>query len=214
MSIKRSKWTEAEDKVLRRDYAEVPSERIGAALGRTARAVYTRAHFLGLKKEETYHSEAGKKGARHPRAIAARFGKGHVPANKGKRMPEDVYAKVSQTMFRKGNKPANHRPVGSERVSKDGYVEVKVSEPNRWRQKHRVVWEKTNGPIPTGYNIQFRNKNRQDIRLENLYMISRAEQLREENSMEARYPELLRKVIRARGSLKRQITLHNRKQGQ
>ncbi len=212
--MKRRMWTKTEDRILRRDYAEVPSEWIAAVLGRTVRSVYTRARLKGLKKPETYHSEAGKKGARHPRSIATRFGKGHVPANKGKRMPEDVYAKVAPTMFRKGNVPRNHRPVGSERVNADGYVEVKVAEPNKWRMKHRVVWEEANGPIPEGYNIQFRNRNRQDVRIENLYLISRAEQLREENSMEARYPEPLRKAIRARGTLKRQITLHNRKRRQ
>lgn len=214
MYMKRRKWTEAEDSILQSDYAMAPAEEIAVGLGRPLSSVYNRARLLGLKKSETYLSEAGKKVSWHPGSIATRFRKGHVPANKGKRMPEEVYAKVAPTMFRKGNVPVNHRPVGSERVSKDGYIEVKVSEPNRWRMKHRVVWEKTNGPIPVGYNVQFRNGNRQDIRLENLYMISRAEQLREENSMEARYPEPLRKVIRARGSLKRQITLHNRKQGQ
>ena len=212
--MKRRMWTETEDRILRRDYAEVPSEWIAAVLGRTVRSVYTRARLKGLKKPETYHSEAGKKGARHPGSIATRFGKGHVPANKGKRMPEDVYAKVAPTMFRKGNVPRNHRPVGSERVNADGYVEVKVAEPNKWRMKHRVVWEETIGPIPEGYNIQFRNRNRQDVRIENLYLISRAEQLREDISMEARYPEPLRKAIRARGTLKRQITLHNMKQKQ
>ena len=44
-------------------------------------------------------------------------------------------------MFAKGNVPPNHRPVGSERISKDGYIEVKVAEPNKWRLKQRVVYE-------------------------------------------------------------------------
>ncbi len=34
-------------------------------------------------------------------------------------------------MFAKGNVPPNHRPVGSERISKDGYIEVKVAEPKQ-----------------------------------------------------------------------------------
>lgn len=212
--MKRRMWTEAEDRILRKEYSRMQSGEIAARLGRTVRSVYTRASLMGLKKPETYRSEAGKKGARHPGSIATRFREGHVPANKGKRMPDDVYARCAPTMFREGNTPANHRPVGSERVNAGGYVEVKVAEPNKWRMKHRVVWEEANGLIPEGYNIQFRNRNRQDVRIENLYLISRAEQLREENSMESRYPEELRKVIRARGSLKRQITLHNRKRKQ
>ena len=71
-----------------------------------------------------------------------------------------------------------------------------------------MVWEEANGPIPPGYNIQFRNKNRQDLRLENLYLISRAEQMGTENSIHARYPEELKKVIRLKGAIKRQITEH------
>ena len=29
-------------------------------------------------------------------------------------------------MFKKGNVPANHRPIGSERITVDGFVEIKV----------------------------------------------------------------------------------------
>lgn len=35
----------------------------------------------------------------------------------------------------------NHRPVGAEQVKK-GYVRVKVAEPNVWRMKNHVVWER------------------------------------------------------------------------
>ena len=140
--------------------------------------------------------------------LSGNFSKGHIPHNKGKKMPPEVYEKVKATMFKKGQMPTKHRPVGSERVNVDGYVEVKVAEPGKWRLKHRVVWEEANGPIPPGYNIQFRNKNRQDLRLENLYLISRAEQMGTENSIHARYPEELKKVIRLKGAIKRQITEH------
>lgn len=92
-----------------------------------------------------------------------------------------------------------------------GYVEVKVAEPNKWRLKHRFVWEEAHGPIPPGHNIQFRDGNRQNLSLGNLYMISRAEQCAKENSFHARYPEELKAVIRLKGSIKRQITEYNKK---
>ena len=120
-------------------------------------------------------------------------------------MPSEVYERCAPTMFKKGNKPANHKPVGSERVNIYGYVEVKVAEPNKWRQKHRILWEQTNGPIPPGYILRFRNGNRQDITLGNLYLISRADQLKKENSLTARYPAELVEVIRLRGAIKRKI---------
>ena len=70
-----------------------------------------------------------------------RFEKGHVPANKGKKMPAEVYEKSKHTMFKKGHQPNNHREVGSERINVEGYAEIKVAEPNRWQLKHRVVYE-------------------------------------------------------------------------
>ena len=48
---------------------------------------------------------------------------------------------MKRTMFKKGNKPLNHREVGSERINVDGYVEIKVAEPATWKLKQRVVYE-------------------------------------------------------------------------
>lgn len=212
LAVMRRKWIEEEDAELRERYGTIPAEEIAGMLLRSVRSVYQRARLLGLRYPESFHAEAGKKGSASPEAIAHRFMKGHIPANKGKKMSPEVYVKCSSTMFRKGNITCNTRPVGFERLTKDGYTEVKTAEPNVWKLKHRLIWEQVHGPIPEGCNIQFRNGNRQDIRIENLYLISRAEQLKEENSLCARYPEGLQKAIRARGALKRQITLYNKKQ--
>ncbi|MCX4351733.1 MAG: HNH endonuclease signature motif containing protein [Lachnospiraceae bacterium] len=100
-----------------------------------------------------------------------RFQKGQVPPNKGKK---GVYAAgCEKTWFPKGHIPKNHRPVGSERVNKDGYVEVKVAEPNKWKLKHRIVWEKVNGPVPKGYIIIFRDNDKTNTDINNLLMIKR-----------------------------------------
>ena len=123
----------------------------------------------------------------------------------GKKMPANVYEKARQTMFRKGNIPANHKPIGYERINVDGYVEVKVAEPNKFRLKHRIVWEENFGTIPPGYNVQFRDKNRQNLQPDNLYLISRSDQLKKENSMYARYPKELQRAIQIKGALQRQI---------
>ena len=88
----------------------------------------------------------------------------------------------------------------------DGYVEVKVSDvPPKWLLKHRIVWEQTNGPIPPGCNIQFRNHDTTDCRLENLYLITKRDQLKNENSMYARYPKELQYVMKLKGALNRRI---------
>ena len=109
--------------------------------------------------------------------LTGKFRKGQTPHNKGKKMPKEVYEKVKHTMFAKGNVPPNHRPVGSERISKDGYIEVKVAEPNKWRLKQRVVYEETKGKIPEGCPIIFLDGNKRNFDIDNLRYITRSELL-------------------------------------
>jgi hypothetical protein len=84
-----------------------------------------------------------------------RFDPGAVPANKGKKMP--YHPNSAATRFKKGNLPHNTQYLGHERLSKDGYVEISVDQPNphtgfsrRYVQKHRWLWEQANGPVPAG----------------------------------------------------------------
>ena len=70
-----------------------------------------------------------------------RFEKGMIPANKGQKMSKEHYEKCKATMFKKGNMPKNHKPVGSKRITRDNYIEIKIEEPNRWRLKHRYMYE-------------------------------------------------------------------------
>lgn len=109
--------------------------------------------------------------------LTGKFRKGQTPHNKGKKMPKEVYEKVKHTMFAKGNVPPNHRPVGSERISKDGYIEVKVAEPNKWRLKQRVVYEEAKGKIPEGCPIIFLDGNKRNFDIDNLRCITRSELL-------------------------------------
>ena len=204
-------WTEMEDMILRAKYSTTGTEELCRLLKRTLCSVYNRAQILGLKRDRAWLIDAGKKLSSSPASRANRFTKGIIPANKGKKMPAELYEKCATTMFKPGHPSNNRRAVGSERVNVYGYIEIKVAEPNKWKLKHRVVWEAANGPIPKGYNIQFKDGNPLNVTLDNLYIISRADQLRNENSMVARYPEELRKVIRVKATLKSQITRYNKK---
>lgn len=210
----RHHWTPKEVDALKEMYSrnDIFAAEIAAALGCTTRQVYQKAAALGLRRPYEVWLRAGKKGAQCPEARAHCFQKGHIPQNKGKKMPPEVYAKVARTMFKKGGTPVNHREVGSERVNVDGYVEIKVAEPNKWRLKSRVVWEQAYGEIPPGSNIQFKDHNPLNLSLDNLYIITRAEQMKTQNSLIARYPKELADVIRLRGSIKRQVTMYNKKQ--
>ena len=201
-------WTEEEDAVLRELYGrmDMMASEIGAKIGRSAKSIYSRASILGLKVPFEKARISGRMSCNHPNNVATRFQKGHVPANKGKKMRPEVYARCAPTMFKPGQRPPLWRPVGSERINVDGYVEVKVSDqPPKWGLKHRIVWEQANGPIPPGCNIQFKNHITTDCRLENLYLISRQAQLATENSLHARYPKDLQYVMMLKGALKRRI---------
>ena len=200
-------WTNTEDDFMRKHYPSESNPVICEKLGRSLRSVYSRAKILGLKKTAEFMQEQWQMLAENLQNNGKRyrFPKGNIPANKGKKMPANVYEKARKTMFRKGNIPANHKPIGYERINVDGYVEVKVAEPNKFRLKHRIVWEENFGTIPPGYNVQFRDKNRQNLQPDNLYLISRSDQLKKENSMYARYPKELQRAIQIKGALQRQI---------
>ena len=109
--------------------------------------------------------------------VGGQFVKGQIPHNKGKKMSPHLYEKAKATMFKKGHIPKNHREVGSERINRDGYIEIKVAEPNKWKLKHRCVYESTYGNIPIGHKLIFADGNKQNIEIKNLILVSNAEQL-------------------------------------
>ena len=107
--------------------------------------------------------------------LETRFKKGIIPWNKGLK---GVVTGGKETQFKKGNKPANWRPLGSERISKDGYVEVKVADGRlnkNWKAKHIVIWEEHNGPVPPGHVIIFGDGNNRNFDPGNLLCVSRAQ---------------------------------------
>ena len=104
-----------------------------------------------------------------------RFKKGNVPHNKGKK---GLYYKgCEKTWFKKGQASINHKPVGSERIDLDGYTLIKVAEPSVWKLKHRVIWEKANGPIPKNYTVIFLDGDKSNTDINNLALVSRSELL-------------------------------------
>ena len=103
------------------------------------------------------------------------FKKGHIPYNKGKKMTEELYKKCKPTMFKKGHIPKNSREIGSERITKDGYTQIKITESDGWKLKHRLVYEEHYGEIPVGYSILFCDGNKQNCDIDNLILVSRSE---------------------------------------
>ncbi|MGY5383275.1 HNH endonuclease signature motif containing protein [Vibrio metschnikovii] len=105
------------------------------------------------------------------------FEKGHISHNKGKSFP--LRGKAKETAFggARSNANDNRKPIGSTRVcTKDGYLIVKVAEPNVWRHAHVVLWEKEYGEVPDNHVIRFYDNSPEKIKaptLDNLFMVSR-----------------------------------------
>lgn len=114
------------------------------------------------------------------------FTKGQAPANKGKRCPPGVggrHPNAQATQFRKGHGRSGvavdlYKPIGTERQSKDGYLERKIHDglplQSRWRAVHLIEWETVNGAIPKGYCLKALDGDRNNLALENWVLISRS----------------------------------------
>lgn len=102
-----------------------------------------------------------------------RFKKGSEPANKGKKGLYNVGG--NRTSFKPGQRALNYKPVGSERIDRDGYTLIKVSDDGpwhkRWRHKHKVIWEERHGPVPKGHVVLFADQNKRNFDPDNLIMI-------------------------------------------
>ena len=142
--------------------------------------------------------------------LTGRFKKGHVPANKGTHPP--TRGRMAETQFKRGHLPHNTKPIGYERTSKDGYLEVKVkmrpSNPkcnDNFKLKHRLVWEKEYGPIPEGHMVIFLDGDKGNFELSNLALISRDEHAQMvKQGLRSTIPEVTKTgVLIAKVSIKR-----------
>ena len=78
-----------------------------------------------------------------------------------------------------GGKP--NKPVGSERLGKDGYIMVKVREwPDRpqskdnWAFKHHVIWEQANGcKLPEDKVVMFADRDKRNFDPDNLVAVDK-----------------------------------------
>ena len=133
--------------------------------------------------------------------------RGHVPANKGKKMPNEIKEKIKHTFFKKGHKPHNAKIDGyiSKRLDKRNgrtYLYIRISE-GKWEEYHRYVWEKQNGKIPAGMNLIFKDGNTLNCNIDNLELLTNAE-LMKRNSIH-NYPEELQVKIRKLAKLKKTL---------
>lgn len=198
-------WTNEELEYLHANYADNFTEDVAKALNKSVKSVYAKAYSLDIKKSAVHHQKVMDKTSIKLRRGSEihRYKKGHEPANKGKKVTVTTYNKCAPTMFKKGNKPHNFRPVGSERITKDGYLERKTADPKTWRAVHVLVWEAVHGPVPARHKVIFKDNNQMNCDINNLECLSYADAMRR-NSI-VRYPADLRFAMKTLKKLKKQI---------
>lgn len=102
------------------------------------------------------------------------YKKGHIPFNKGQKMPEHVYERVNGTMFKPGQVPHNVKPIGYERIDKkDGFIYIKAADKKPMMLKSRYLWELHHGPIPKSMVIRYKDGNKLNCTIDNLYITKR-----------------------------------------
>ena len=167
---RRLAFTGEQIEFLRINYPLLPLVNLAAAFSdrfgteKTAGQIRSFIHNHGIKSGRTGCFEKGQK--------AWNEGvKGYIGAN--------------VTSFRKGNVPKNRTPLGTERVNRDGYIEIKIPErdphtgfPTRYKLKHVVLWEQLHGPVPEGMCVVFQDGKPLNCVDENLMLVSRAHLLR------------------------------------
>jgi hypothetical protein len=199
------KFSQKEDLFLLQNYKTIPAKRMSKILNRTEGTARQRMKLLGI----VVPPEIIEKFKRE-----SQYKKGREPENKGKKWKEFMskagMRNSKKTQFKKGTRPPNWKPVGFERINKDGYIEVKVGEGmHQFRHKHRIVYEKHYGKIPRGMIVRFKDGNKQNLKPSNLILITRGANMKS-NSLH-NYPKEISTTIQLLGALKRQINKNRKK---
>lgn len=187
------KWSDDEKKILIDLFADNYTNDICKILNRSYGSVTSQSYLLGLKKSEKFMAMELKKQADRLKKVGekSRFKKGQHAHNKGKPMSKDVYDKIKHTFYQKGNIPHNTKYDGYESLAK-GYLEIRVAQ-GQYEKKHRHIWMQHHGEIPENHIIVFKDKNRFNFDIDNLEMITIAENMKR-NAI-TRFPSELRKAI-------------------
>ena len=195
-------FTKEEDKFLQDNYLTIPAKQMSRMLNRSENTARQRMKLLGLVVPPEIIQKFKE---------ASWIKKGSVSFNKGKKQSEYMSAaaikRTKATRFKNGHEPRNIKYDGHERVSKDGYVEMRIKK-GKYVLKHRHVWEQKKGVIPKGMVITFKDGNKQNIKISNLKMITLKENMLR-NTLH-NLPKPLAYILQLRGALNRQINKHTK----
>lgn len=182
-------WTTQEIETLRRLYPDCKTITLELIFKRKASIISQKASTIGIHKSEGYRNSplSGRISKTNDIGLGTRFTNLSPGWNKGLKqkdyMSPEMIERTARTRFKKGQNPHNTVAIGHERISRDGYLEVKINhfktngKNDNFEAKHRILYVEHFGPIPKGMNVEFLDGNKMNLELSNLVLRTRKENL-------------------------------------
>jgi len=204
------KWTPEKTEKLIREFPHRKTADIAREMGFPYYTVSNKAYLLRLKKTDGFMRKYGNL-LKGDKGLETRFKKGHIPANKGKKMTPELRERVKHTFFQKGQMPATTKYFG-----KPYLYETKNRDGNTY-----PIWWIQEGPnkrstylsyLCRQHGIDLKGKkprlkpgfdHSHPPTIDDIAIVTNAENLKL-NSM-YRYPEEVVSLIHTKGALTRQI---------
>ncbi len=204
---KRWKPSAADLEMMRRHYPTTKTEILARLFDVAYHQVHRLAGRLGLRKDPEWLAgpESGRLDGKL--GMGTRFKPGNQPWTQGRK----GIRQSPRTEFKPGSRPWNYAPVGSFRVSKDGYLQIKLTDtgypPKDWVMYHRHVWQQAHGPIPDGYIVAFLpgrfSSEADEITPDRLELVCRREWMLRHTFHQ--YGPEIASAVQLRGAITRQI---------
>ncbi len=210
-------WTAPMLATLNELYPYMRSHDIAERLGIRRQQVLDKAWRLGLKKTKEAIAHMAKLAMDDPNHPGRRhqFHAAQTPWNKGTHF--QAGGRSVETQFKAGTRHGtaayNWQPIGSERITKDGYLQRKLTDTGVTRRDyvsvHWIIWQEAGRTVPAGHALIFKDGNKRNLTLDNLELISRADLMRR-NSVHNYGPEIAQ-IHQLQGVITRRINQRLRK---
>jgi hypothetical protein len=191
----RKYWTKEEAEELQRLYPTTTGKDLALRFGCNVQQIYNRANKMGLHKDLDFLHQYYRENFKGHQAT--QFKKGMKSWNKGQK---GLQIGGVETQFKKGRLPHNTKPIGF-RSYRDGYLVERVEK--GFEFVHKLIWKQHHGEIPKGLFVVFKDRNKNNICIENLEIIDRVEHIRRNHIQNL--PQELKEVVHLKKSITRKI---------
>lgn len=204
---RRTPWTDAHIATLRLLWPTHSAAEIAAVIPHPERSIYAKARTIGLKKSVEWIAQRARDRTQRPDhgGRAFRFAPGNAAWNAGTK--GQGVMKPNRTSFAPGNRPHTWRPIGANRISRDGYLQRKTADTGNTQRDyayvHHLVWRLHGRTVPPGHILIFIDGDPSNIDINNLQLITRAQNMAR-NSTHRHGPEIAQ-ISQLMGAIRRQI---------